>query len=105
MKSTIVWFLAGLNLLLAAILIVRFVPATTAHAQVPRPSDYLMVPGSASGLPYSIVYVIDTTNGVLGGMAWNESNRQMATMAPYDLNRAFAGGGKGTGNTRAPYHQ
>jgi hypothetical protein len=101
MKSTVIWSLVGLNLLLAAIVIARAIPVPAATAQVNRPSDYLMIPGKVTGLPYSVVYVLDTTRGGLGGMAYNDSRKRVDTMPPIDLNRIFAAGASLPGNTPA----
>jgi len=99
MKSTVIWSLVGLNLLLAAIVIARAMPETSAHAQIPRPSEYLMIPGLVSGLPYTVVYILDTTNGSLGGMAYDDSKKRVETMPAIDLRRVFAGGGSIPNNT------
>lgn len=96
MKSTLLWSLAGLNLLLAAILVGRIVPDNNAMAQVRRGSaDYLLIPGSATGFSYSIVYVIDQTNGQLSAMAWNDNAKRMETLpgGAIDLTRMMGEGG------------
>ncbi len=102
MKSTVIWSLVGLNLLLAAIVVARSVPINSAQAQARRPSEYLMIPGRVNGLPYTVVYVVDTTNGSLGAMAYDDSRKRMETMASIDLNRIYSGGsslpGGGTPN-------
>ena len=95
MKSTLLWSLAGLNLLLAAILVARVVPENHAMAQVRRgAADYLLMPGTATGLNYSVVYVIDQTNGQLSAMAWNDMAKRMETLpgGPIDLNRMMGDG-------------
>ncbi len=102
MKSTVIWSLVGLNLLLAAIVVAKVMPISSAQAQAARrPSDYLMIPGQASGLPYTIVYVVDVDNGILGGMAYDETKKIMQTMPAIDLNRVFGAAG-GAGGGAAP---
>jgi len=92
MKSTVIWSLVGLNLLLAAIVVARSVPVSSAQAQVRRPSDYLMIPGKVNGLPYTVVYVVDTTQGALGAMAYDDSKKRMETMSAIDLSRIYGAG-------------
>jgi hypothetical protein len=95
MKSTLLWSLAGLNLLLAAILVAKVVPDNHAMAQVRRGgADYLLIPGAATGLNYSIVYVLDQTNSQLTAMAWNDNAKRMETLpGVIDLNRMMGDGG------------
>jgi hypothetical protein len=94
MKSTLLWSLAGLNLLLAAILMARVVPDNHAVAQARRGGDYLLIPGAATGFNYSIVYVLDQTNGQLSAMAWNDNAKRMESLpgGPIDLNRMMGEG-------------
>ncbi len=99
MKSTLLWSLVGLNLLLAAIVVARSVPVSSAQAQARRPSEYLMIPGKVNGLPYTVVYVVDTTNGALGAMAYDDTRKRMETMAAIDLNRIYGAGSPVPGNT------
>lgn len=90
MKSTLLWSLAGLNLLLAAVLVGKVMPDNQAHAQLRRGAgDYLLVPGAATGLNYSVVYVVDQTTAQLSAMAWNDNAKRMETLpgGPIDLNR------------------
>src|SRR4051812_38015485 len=75
MKSVMLWALAGLNVLLAAVVINRYVPAQTAHAQVGggvRPSDYVMVPGELNGVSTGVVFIIDTSKGELSAMSYDD---------------------------------
>jgi hypothetical protein len=88
MKSTLLWSLAGLNLLLAAILVAKIMPDNQAMAQRALPGDYLMIPGQATGLSYSVVYVVDQTNQQLSAMAWNQGKVEM--IPAIDLKRIFA---------------
>ena len=96
MKSTLLWSLVGLNLLLAGILVARVVPENQAMAQQRRgPGDYIMIPAQANGLPFSVVYVIDASTNQLSAMAWNDSAKRMETLpgGPIDLNRMLGDGG------------
>jgi hypothetical protein len=78
----------ALNVLLAAGLVVQWVRPNTAVAQAaPRPSDYILIPGSVQGNPAQIIYMIDTQNGLLS--ARSAVNNRMVDMRPLDLNRLF----------------
>jgi len=100
MRRRIFWTLIALNLLLAVTLAARWTPGggeNTAVAQVRRPADYIMIPGDVNGGSTSVVYILDTTNGMLGAMAYDDSQKVLTTMAPLDLSRVFEIGGGGTG--------
>jgi len=97
MKSRILWSLVGLNVFLLVVFLARFTGSNTAMAQAARPSDYLMIPGEITGGSGAVVYVVDMTNGVLGGLAWDESRRELSLMAPLDLSRFLQTGNRGGG--------
>jgi hypothetical protein len=93
MKKRILWALVGLNVLLAMTLIGRLTSENTAHAQAPRrPSDYIMIPGEVSGVSSAVVYMIDTGEGLLGAMTYDDSRKQLDTMPPINLARVFEAG-------------
>ena len=88
MKSKTVWALVALNVLLLAALIGQWARPNTATAQaVPRPSDYLMVPGNVSASPAQVVYIVDEQNGLLSARVFN--GQTMADMKPINLQRIF----------------
>ncbi len=90
MKSSILWGLAGLNVLLFGMFLSGMLRDNTAMAQrVGRPSDYVIIPGDISGGSVGIVYIIDSSNGMLSAMAYEDSSRKLVSMAPLDLNRVF----------------
>ena len=97
MRNRILWALAGLNVLLVMTLAGRLTSSTenTAHAQAKRPSDYIMVPGEVGGGTSAVVYMIDTSNGMLGAMTFDASQQQLHTMPPIDLARVFDTGAPG----------
>ena len=90
-RSTLVWALVALNVLLMAALVGRWMKPSTAMAAqaaaAARPGDYLIVPAEVVGGNGAIVYVIDTTRGQLSAMGLE--NNRLASMAPIDLNRVF----------------
>jgi hypothetical protein len=89
MKSTIMWSLVGLNAVLLFLFVGQFTRPSVAQAQFARPSDYLMIPGSIAGQPTSAVYIIDTTQGGLSAVAYNDSTRQIEGMPPINLNDIY----------------
>jgi hypothetical protein len=92
------WALIALNLLLAITLVARWTPGggeNAALAQVHRPADYIMIPGEVNGGSAAVVYILDTTNGMLGAMAYDDSSHTLQTMPPLDLSRVFEIGGGG----------
>jgi len=97
MKKRILWALAGLNVLLVMTLAGRLSSDNTALAQgVKRPADYIMIPGEVGGGSSAVVYMIDTSNSILGAMTYDDPQKQLNTMAPIDLARVFDSGAPGT---------
>jgi hypothetical protein len=90
MKSTVLWTLVGLNAVLLLLFAGQFNHTSTAQAQVRRPSDYLMIPGEVSSGPTSLVYIIDTTNGRLAAVAYDDSSHTLMTMPAIDLNQIYS---------------
>jgi hypothetical protein len=91
MKSRVLWGLVGLNAVLLLVFAGRFVKPNTAEAQAQlrRPADYLMIPGDVQGSPTELVYVIDTTNGILGAMAYDDGSKTIQMMPSINLNAFF----------------
>lgn len=87
MKSTVIWALTALNMLLAALFVVRMTSDTTAMAQGGRPGDYLMVPGEVLGGNNAVVYVVDQNSHELSAMSYDDSNKKLVTMPPLNLDR------------------
>jgi len=92
MKSRILWALVVLNALLLVTLVARYSGDNTAVAQVHRPAEYIMIPGEVGGGTSAVVYIIDSTNGLLGAMTYDDSRRELNTMPPIDLSRVFETG-------------
>lgn len=90
MKSTVLWGLVGLNALLLFSYIGQFTHSRTADAQMARPADYLLIPGEIPNGNTEIVYVIDTSNGRLGALAYDDSNKVLRSMPQVNLNDLFA---------------
>jgi hypothetical protein len=92
MERKLLWTLVVLNVLLGVTLVLRFGHDNTAFAQVRRPADYVLVPGEVSGGASAVIYMVDTSNGWLGAMAYDDSKNQLNTMPPIDLSRVFETG-------------
>jgi hypothetical protein len=93
MRSKTLWALGALNVVLVVALIGRVALDNPANAQQrvasARPSDYLMIPGDVSGVPAGVVYMIDTTNGLLSAVTYDDSNKRVSMMQPIELSRIF----------------
>lgn len=88
MRLNIVWALVALNVVLLVCLVTQWLKPNTAMAQAaPRPSDYILIPGTIQGNPVQIIYMIDTQSGLLSARSFD--GRQMVDMPPIDLNRFF----------------
>ena len=96
MRQRILWALVALTVLLVVTLAARLTGDNAAVAQAPggahRPADYIMIPGEVTGGASAVVYIIDTSNGLLGAMTYDDSTRQLSTMPPIDLARVFEQG-------------
>ena len=89
MKSTILWVLAAVNLLLLAGLIAPLMNGNTAMAQRARRPEILMVPGEVVGEAAMVIYLVDSNNRQLGAVALNAKQNGLVGLRPADLNRAF----------------
>lgn len=94
MKHLVLWALVGLNALLLVAWVARATAPNAAMAQAGRAGDYVMIPGEVTGGGgTSVVYLVDTTNGTLAAIAYDNNN--LAVMPPIDLNRLFEQGARG----------
>ena len=85
-KPAILWALVVANVVLATVLVMRMTEGS-AIAQARRPADYLMIPAEIGGGASGVVYVLDSTNGTLGGLTLR--NNALEKMPPIDLNQIF----------------
>ncbi|MGH7176431.1 MAG: hypothetical protein ACREJC_03535, partial [Tepidisphaeraceae bacterium] len=87
---TVFWALAALNVVLLISLVSRVSHPNAALAQAPkRPGDYMMIPGQANGVSAGVVYVLDTTNGLLTGLTFDENARRIVNIPKVDLQALF----------------
>ena len=101
--------LAALNVLLLGSLAARHLPGQVSHAQnAPGQGagggtggTYIMLAGEALGLPSDLVYIVDTENNAVLGVAFNTNTNSLQALPPVDLGRllddAAAGGGNNAG--------
>jgi hypothetical protein len=99
MKTTAVWALAALNVMLMVLLVSRVTRDNAAMAQAGRPGDYLMIPGEVVGGTDAVVYVVDQSSHLLTAMQYDDASRRFANMPPLNLDRVFGESG-GNGNRR-----
>jgi hypothetical protein len=89
MKSKAVLALVILNGLLLAALVAQWCKPNLAYGQAaPRASDYIMIPGQIIGGNSSLVYIIDTQNGLLSARTYDGTQIQDKTPA-IDLDRVL----------------
>jgi hypothetical protein len=88
MKSTLIWGLIFLNVLLLLGLALRLT-SQQAVAQVPRTSDYMMIPGDIVGVSSGAVYIVDTNQGRLTAVSFDDTQNRISVMPPLDLNGLF----------------
>lgn len=107
MKSTILWTLVALNVLLAVLLINRHTQDNAAFAQAPaaatpprRPGDYLLIPGDVTGVSSGLVYIVDTNNGWLGAMSYDDSSKKLGVMPRIDITKSMSAPGANTGHPK-----
>ena len=103
MKSAVLWTLAVLNVLLVVLVVNRFLPEQRAHAQVGRPSDYIMIPGELNGVATGVIFIVDTSKGELSALSFDEAQNTISPMPKIDLNQVFKAGSSvapGPGGTK-----
>jgi hypothetical protein len=102
MRSTAVWALAALNVMLLVLLVWRGTGDNAAMAQAGRPGDYLMIPGEVVGGTDAVVYIVDQSSHQLSAMQYDDSMHKLNTMPAMSLDRVFAevGGAGGAAGGR-----
>ncbi len=89
-KSTVIWGLVALNVILGVLLFCGRAVEQPALAQMGgRPGDYLMIPGNVVGGSNAVVYVLDQTSHQLVAMSYDDSMGSLDIMAPLNLDRMF----------------
>ncbi len=93
MKTTAIWSLLALNVILLLLFLVRSTGEAPALAQMSaaRPGDYLMIPGEVTGGNNSVVYILDQTSRSLSALVYDDSMKRINSMPPIDLDRVING--------------
>jgi hypothetical protein len=100
MKTRIIWCLVGINIALLAMIVLPRVQSNTAVAQrSERPADYVLIPGTILGKDNGIVYVIDSSNGKMSALVYDDASGRLVVMPPTDLLRIFEIGQDAAGAT------
>lgn len=101
MKSRILWTLVVVNAVLLVTLMLQFLGSTPAMAQqaARRPGEYLLIPGEVSGQPGTVIYVLDTQNGLLSALTL-DSKQQLSGIRPIDMGRVFEQAARGGNNNK-----
>jgi hypothetical protein len=93
MKSTLLWALVILNAVLLCTFLGRLSHENAAVAAEPhdvrRMGDYLAIAGNVQSSASGLVYVVDTSNELLGAMAYDDARNQLDVMPVIDLRRIF----------------
>lgn len=99
MKSKVVYALVLINVLLLMSFLARLGRENAAQAQgAARPGDYIMIPGEVTGGNSGVVYVVDTTHGLLSAITYNETGKKLETMPKVNLADIFAKGAEAIQN-------
>ena len=96
MKSTLLWALIVLNVALLALFIGRLTHDNTAMAQgapaappaARRMGDYLTIAGDVNGGDSGVVYIVDTSNELLGAMAYDDTRNAIDVMPTLSISSA-----------------
>jgi hypothetical protein len=92
MKSTLLWALVVLNAILLCTFVGRVTRDNTAAAQPVaqrRMGDYLVISGEVEGGPAGLVYIVDTSNELLGAMAYDDTSNKIDVMPVISLKPIF----------------
>jgi hypothetical protein len=97
-KSKIIWMLVWVNVALLVGLALKLT-SPVAQAQFRRPSEYVMIPGEITGGTSAAVYIVDTTQGRMAAISFDDGSGRLSTMPWIDLNQTFQ---TAVGPERAP---
>ena len=79
------------RILCAAALVSTLGAASASADNYPSKPIRMIVAYSAGGTG-DVVYIIDTSNGKLGAMTYDDARHELQTMQPIDIARVFTGG-------------
>lgn len=94
MKSTAVWVLVILNVVLLGALVGRNMKPNAAIAQgtaagSARPGDYTIIPVDFPGAPTGFVVVLDNVSGQMTAIATNEATGRMEAIPRVNVSNLF----------------
>jgi len=89
MKTLLLWTLIVANVALAVTFIGRQTKPNAAIAQARRPGDFILIPGDVTGASSGVVYIIDSVNGELSAMIYDDSRKSLDAMPKINLARDF----------------
>lgn len=93
MKSTALWALALLNVLLLGLLAGRHMKPNAAVAQVAgggRPGDYTIIPVDFPGATVGSVVILDNASGQMTALQTEESTKRMVALPRLNVADLFA---------------
>jgi len=91
--SKLLWGLAFLNAVLVMVLMWKVGGENTAVAQVRGRSDIIIIPTDMPGATNGVMFMLDTQNGILGAVFYDQNQRALNVTQPIDVGRLFAGPG------------
>jgi hypothetical protein len=95
-KSRVLWILVWVNVALLVGWALKLT-SPNAQGQFRRPSEYVMIPGEITGGNSAAVYIVDTTQGRLAAVSFDDSSGRLNTMPWIDLTQTFQAAAGGAG--------
>ncbi|MGC4033015.1 MAG: hypothetical protein QM754_15020 [Tepidisphaeraceae bacterium] len=92
MKSTAIWALAILNVLLLGLLLGRQMKPNAAVAQAAagnRPGDYIVIPVDFPGATVGTIVILDNVSGQMSAVSTDESQRKMGSLPRLNVAELF----------------
>lgn len=92
MKSTAIWALAILNVLLLGLLLGRQMKPNAAIAQAAtggRPGDYVIIPVDFPGATVGTIVVLDNVSGQMSAISTDENQRRMGSLPRLNVAEIF----------------
>lgn len=89
-RRTLLWGLAAVNALLLVVLMWKLGVDNPAQAQAMPRGNFIMVPADVPGATAGVIYIVDTSNGILGGFYLTQ--RGLEVMPPLPFARLMTAG-------------
>ncbi len=91
-RSKTIWALAFLNAVLVIVLMFKIGGEPTARAQPRARGDLIMIPTDMPGVANGVMFLLDTQNGILGAIYYDQNQRALNVTQPIDVARLLGGG-------------